>query len=80
MKQAFNIWQNDIIEGCIGLANLFDPDAIVFSGSMAQFIDTDFIEKSVNKEIITQPTKVLKATAGNYAGMIGAGLLALGGK
>ena len=80
MKQAFNIWQNNIIEGCIGLANLFDPDAIVFSGSMAQFIDTDFIEKSVNKEIITQPTKVLKATAGNYAGMIGAGLLALGGK
>lgn len=80
MQEAFDRWQNDIVLGCIGLANLFDPDCIVFSGSMAQFIDTDYIEKATNKEIITQPTKILKATAGNYAGMIGAGLLALGGK
>ena len=45
---------------------------------MAQFVDTDYLEQKTNEEIIVQPTKVLKATAGNYAGMIGAGLLALG--
>ena len=38
------------------------------------------LEKATNAEIITQPIKILKATTGNYAGMIGAALLALGGK
>ena len=77
MTAIFNKWQNDILTGIIGLGNLFDPDCFVFSGSMAEFIDTEYLEKSANAEIITQPTKVLKATTGNYAGMIGAALLAL---
>ncbi len=77
MTAIFNKWQNDILAGIIGLGNLFDPDCFVFSGSMAQFIDIEYLEKSANKEIITTPTKVLKATTGNYAGMIGAALLAL---
>lgn len=77
MKQVFARWQDDILAGLIGLANLFDPDCIVLSGSMAEFVDTDYLEKNVNTEIVTAPTKVYKATAGNYAGMIGAALLAL---
>lgn len=77
MKAVFDAWQNHILNGAIGLANLFDPDCIVLSGSMAQFVDTDYIEKNVNEQIVTAPTKVFKATAGNYAGMIGAALLAL---
>lgn len=80
MTAVFHKWQNDILAGIIGLGNLFDPDCFVFSGSMAQFIDTEYLEKSANSEIITTPTKVLKATTGNYAGMIGAALLALGVK
>ncbi len=78
MTDIFNTWQDHILTGLIGLTNLFDPDCIVLSGSMAQFVDTDYLEQKTNEEIIVQPTKVLKATAGNYAGMIGAGLLALG--
>lgn len=77
MKQVFDKWQEDILAGLIGLANLFDPDCFVFSGSMAEFIDTDFLEKGVNAEIVTAPTKIYKATTGNHAGMIGAALLAL---
>lgn len=80
MTEAFNKWQNDIIVGVIGLSNLFDPDCVVFSGSMAQFVDVEYIQKRANSEIIVQPIKVLKATTGNYAGMIGAALLALGVK
>ena len=49
----------------------------VLSGSMAEFVDTEYITKKVNSEIVTQPTKVVKAQAGNYSGMIGAALLAL---
>lgn len=77
MKMVFDKWQNDILDGLIGLANLFDPECLVLSGSMAEFVDTDFLENGVNSVIVTSPTKVYKATAGNYAGMIGATLLAI---
>lgn len=77
MKEVFDTWQNHILVGLIGLANLFDPDCLVLSGSMAEFVDTEFLEKGVNAEIVTAPTKVYKATTGNYAGMIGVTLLAL---
>jgi len=75
---AFLTWQNYILEGCIGLANIFDPCVIVLSGSMAQFVDIPYIEAEVNKEIVTSPTTVRLASAGNYSGMIGAALLAMG--
>jgi len=77
MKEVFDTWQNHILVGLIGLANLFDPDCFVLSGSMAEFVDTDFLEKGVNAEIVTAPVKVHKATTGNYAGMVGVSLLAL---
>lgn len=77
MTNIFNTWQNDIINGIIGLADIFDSDVFVLSGSMAEFVDTEYITQKVNSEIVTQPTKVVKAQAGNYSGMIGAGLLAL---
>lgn len=77
MKEVFDTWQNHILYGLIGLANLFDPDCFILSGSMAEFVDTDYLEKSINAEIVTAPTKVFKATAGNYAGMLGVALLAL---
>jgi len=77
MIEVFNTWQNHITQGLIGLANLFDPECIVLSGSMAQFVDTEMMEKIVNSEIVTAPTSIRKATAGNYSGMIGASLLAI---
>lgn len=78
MIKILDQWQNDIANGIIGLANLFDPDCVVLSGSMAEFVDTEKIENTVNSEIVTTPTKILKAQAGNYSGMIGAALLGLG--
>ena len=77
MKAVFNAWQNDILTGLVGLANLFDPDCIVLSGSMAEFVDTGYLETEINSQIVTAPTKVHKATTGNYAGMLGVALLAL---
>lgn len=80
MKKILETWQNDILEGIIGLANIFDLDCVVLSGSMAEFVDIEYLEAQANKEIVTTPFKVVKASAGNYSGMIGAALLALGGK
>ncbi|MBR1618874.1 ROK family protein [bacterium] len=75
MIEIFDKWQNDITNGIIGLSNIFDPDCVVLSGSMAQFVDTQKIQDNANKEIITTPVEVKKAVAGNYSGMIGAALL-----
>lgn len=77
MTEVFDRWQEDITNGIIGLANLFDPDCFVLSGSMAQFVDCKKIEDEVNSVIVTTKTSVRKGTAGNYSGMIGAALLAL---
>lgn len=76
MTKIFNKWQDDILDGIIGLANLFDPDVFVLSGSMAEFVDEEYLTREVNKAIITTPTRVVKGSAGNYSGMIGAALLA----
>ena len=77
MTEVFNRWQNDLTAGIIGLANVFDPDCFVLSGSMAQFVDVKKIEEEVNKEIVTTPTSVCKGITGNYSGMIGVALLAI---
>ena len=77
MINVLNRWQNDIIVGIKGLTNIFDPDCIVLSGSMAQFVDIKKVEKEVNSDIVTTPTSIRLATAGNYSGMIGVALLAM---
>ena len=77
MRSILNKWQNDIIVGIKGLVNLFDPDCVILSGSMAPFVDVKCVENEVNSDIVTTPTSVRLATAGNYAGMIGAALMAL---
>ena len=77
MIAVFERWQNDLTNGIIGLANIFDPDCFVLSGSMAQFVNTKKIEDKVNKEIVTTPTSIRIGTAGNYSGMIGVALLAM---
>lgn len=78
MIDVFQKWQNDIIIGIKGLVNIFDPDCVVLSGSMAQFVDIKTVEAEVNSDIVTTPTSIRLATAGNYSGMIGISLLALG--
>jgi len=75
--KILNTWQNDIIDGIIGLANIFDPDCVVLSGSMAQFVDYEKVTAAVNSELVTTPTKVIPAKFENNAGLIGAALLAL---
>ena len=77
MLEIFSRWQNDLTNGIIGLANIFDPDCVVLSGSMAQFVDTKKIEQEVNQEIVTTPTSIRLGIAGNFSGMIGVALLAM---
>lgn len=73
--KTLEIWQNDIALGIAGLNNIFDTDCFVLSGSMEKFVDIEKIENFVNSNCVTTPTKIFHASAGNYAGMIGAVLL-----
>ena len=77
-KTAINIfdqWQEYLIKGMIMLANVFDPEVIVLSGSMAQFVEYSKVENEINKAILTQPLKVFPAEFENNAGMLGAAML-----
>lgn len=74
--KVFNIWKQDLITGLINITNIFDPETIVISGGMGEFIDTKEIENAVNSEVVVSPIKIKLAKAGNYSGMIGAALLA----
>ena len=47
--------------GLLVLQILFDPDCIVLSGSLAEFVNTETIEQAVNSEIVTTPTKSLQS-------------------
>ena len=70
-------WHNQIIVGMVSLNNIFDTEIFVISGGMGEFIDCKKIEEEINKQTIVSPVKVVLATTGNNAGMLGCALLAI---
>lgn len=72
-----NRWEELVIMGLLGLTNIFDPESIVLSGGMAKFVNFEKVQNEINKEIVVTPVQILHAQAGNYAGMLGAALLAV---
>ena len=74
-RAAFDKWQGYLVKGLIMLANIFDPEMIVLSGSMAKFVEYDKVNAEVNSQILTQPFVLKEAAFENNAGMIGAALL-----
>ena len=76
-KKVFKQWIDYMCIGLINLTNIFNPDCIVVSGGMCEFIDMQALERRVNSEIVVTPVKVKIAETKNNAGMIGAGLLAM---
>ena len=74
--KVFDIWKQDLIEGLINITNIFDPESIILSGGMGEFINTDEIQNEINSQIVVSPIKIKLAKAGNFSGMIGAAILA----
>lgn len=74
-RAAFDEWQEYLVKGLIMLANIFDPEKIVLSGSMAKFVEYNKLGEEVNSRILTQPFELKEAAFENNAGMIGAALL-----
>ena len=75
--KVFEQWQYYMFVGLVNLTNIFNPDCIVISGGMCEFINLELLEKQINEESVVSEVKVKLAETKNNAGMIGAGLLAL---
>jgi glucokinase len=70
-------WENLVLKGLIALGNIFDPESIVISGGMVDCLDLKKLENQLAKELVASTKiKLLRAQAGNLAGMMGAVLLA----
>ena len=76
--KVFNQWMEYMFVGLVSLTDIFNPDCIVISGGMCSFVDVEGLEQKINAESVVTDVKVRRATTGNNAGMIGAGVLALG--
>lgn len=75
--RVFNQWVEYIFVGLVSLTDIFNPDCIVISGGMCNYIDTASLEERINKESVVTDVRVKIAQTENRAGMIGAALLAL---
>lgn len=73
---VFQQWKKHLIIGLVNIVNIFNPDSIIISGGMGEFIQTKEIELEVNSETVVSPVRIKLAQTGNNAGLIGAALLA----
>ena len=76
-RAAFDHWQECLENALVMVSNLFDPEVVVLSGSMAQFVEYEKLQKQVNDDILTQPIELKLAKFENNAGMLGVALLLL---
>lgn len=75
-KKVFEQWHEHLLSGLVSLTNIFDPESIVISGGMGEFIAFEELETQINESIVVSPIKLLPAKMKNNSGMIGAALLA----
>lgn len=76
-EKAYQIWENDVVRGIAGLANIFDPEIVVLFGSLTAFMDFDKLQNEVNQQIVTMPLQLKHAQLDNNAALIGATLAAV---
>lgn len=74
--EVFEEWERDVVNGIIGLVNIFDPEIVVLFGSLTEFMDYPKLQDLVNRDIVTMPVKLKRAYFENNAAMIGAALIA----
>lgn len=74
--KVFEEWERDVVNGIIGMVNIFDPEIVVLFGSLTEFMDYQKLQDLVNKDIVTMPVVLKRAYFENNAAMIGAALIA----
>lgn len=77
--EVINTWHDYLAIGMSSVINTLDPQAIVVSGGMAQFINYPKLNKKTKDKVIdgAKPfVNILQGVLGNDSGMIGAACLA----
>ncbi|MEM0951229.1 MAG: ROK family protein [Cyanobacteria bacterium P01_H01_bin.74] len=69
-------WHNHIAVGLGSVINIMDPDVVVVGGGLAQFVNFTQLTERTKKRALSVNFKVVPATLGNYAGIVGAAYLA----
>ncbi len=75
-KKVHERWEELLLMGLVSLVNIFDPDRVILSGGMAKFVNFEKLHKELEKRVVISKFKLLPAKTENYAGIIGASLLA----
>lgn len=76
-KKVFAQWEEYIYAGLVGLCNIFDPQCVVISGGMGEFLHLEKLEEKINNELVVPHMKLKLAQMKNNSGMAGVALLAL---
>jgi glucokinase len=77
--EVINTWHEYLALGMAGVINTLDPEAVVVSGGMAQFIDYPNLNKRVRDKVVDalkEYVNIIEGVLGNDSGMIGAACLA----
>ncbi len=77
--EVINTWHDYLALGMASIINTLDPDTVILSGGMAQFINYPKLNKKVRDKVvdaIKDNVNILKGSLGNDSGMIGAACLA----
>lgn len=75
-REVYTTWEDYLTLGLISLTDIFNPQSIVISGGMGEFINLDKLQERINAHTIVAPVELQFAKFKNNAGMIGASLLA----
>ena len=77
--EVLNTWHNYLALGMASVINTLDPEAVVVSGGMAQFINYTKLNKKVRDKVVDalkDKINILEGELGNDSGMVGAACLA----
>lgn len=77
--EVMNNWHSYLAEGMASVINTLDPEAVVVSGGMAQFINYAKLNKKTRDGVVDalkDHVNILEGVLGNDSGMIGAACLA----
>jgi glucokinase len=75
-RKVHEQWESLVKMGIVSLVNIFDPDSVIISGGMAKFVNFEKLHREVEDTAVISKIKLLPAKHNNYAGIIGAAMLA----
>ena len=74
-REAYKIWQENLLESILMLNRILDTETVVLSGSLAKVVDYAAVNSSVKILAPHNAPQIKPASCGTNAGIVGAALL-----